>query len=486
MARPGLEVTVSDAPPSRSLPTDTSRLFIVDFAQKGDHTTPIRLTGPADAAAKIGDRVSYSYARDAMDVYGAEAYFARVVGPAPVAATAALAGTSGTTLNVTAKSVGDWGNGATGGLSVEVANGPSGATHRVLIIRLNGVEVERTPEYNSRDSFVTWSQASSYVTITAGAGTGLPTVAAAANLAGGTDDRSNATDTHWKAAVDRFQKELGPGQVAMLGRTTSQAHTDLLAHAQANNRVAILDGPNTLAKATLTSAVNAVRTLAAARYGGLFAPWVSYPGLAPGTTRTLPPSMFVAAKIAEVDPVEGPNQPAAGRWGRLEGALGVAATGSLTDLDYQDLNELGVNMIRVRLGVPTIFGWRTLADKDDFPLRWKLSNQRLEMLIIAESQDAGEDFIFRQIDGQGITLAGFGSAIGNRLNQMYVDGWLFPDPDDPRPETAFYVDTSSAVNTEQTIADGQLIADVAYRPSSFAELVKVRIVVVPIGTPITV
>lgn len=486
MPRPGLEVTVSDAPPSRSLPTDTSRFFIVDFAQRGDHTTPVYIAGAGDAPAKVGDRVTYSYVRDAMDVYGGGVYYSRVVGPNPVLATLAVPGTTGNTLTANAKSVGDWANGATGGVSVEFQNGSAGASTRIAVIRFNGAIVETSTDQTTRDGFVTWSQSSAYVNFVAGAGSGLPTVAAAANLAGGTDDHANATDTQWAAAVNRFDRALGPGQVAMLGRTTAQAATDLLAHAQANNRVALLDGPNSMSKSTLTSAVTAIRSLANARYGGFFAPWVSFPGTAPGLTRTLPPSIFAAAKIAEVDPVQGPNQPAAGALGRLDGALGLATTGALTDLDYQDLNELGVNMIRMRLGVPTIFGWRTVADKDDFPLRWKLSNQRLEMAIIAESQDAGEPFIFRMIDGQGITQAGFGAAIGDRLMRMYVRGDLFADPADPRPETAFYVDTSAAVNTAQTIADGQLIADVAYRPSSFAELVKIRIVVVPIGTPIAV
>jgi hypothetical protein len=40
------------------------------------------------------------------------------------------------------------------------------------------------------------------------------------------------------------------------------------------------------------------------------------------------------------------------------------------------------------------------------------------------------------------------------------------------------------VNTEETLADGQLIAEIGYRPAPFAELVYIRITHVPVGTPI--
>jgi hypothetical protein len=482
--RPGVEVTLQDAPPVRSANTDTSRWFFADFAHKGDHLAPVLVQGPSGAAAKLGNKVSYSIARDAMEVYGGAAYFARVVGPAPVYATLNLAGTSGTTLVVNAKSVGDWANGATG-LSVEVANGPAGASTRVLTIRLNGVIVETTPEYTTAAEFITWSLNSTYVTIVAGGGTAsLPTVAAAANMASGTDDRASATDTHWKAALERFTAEYGPGQMTQLGRTTAQAHIDTNEVEQETGRVAVNDGPNTVTKATLLTAAAADRAGANPEFGALFAPWITYPGTSAGTVRNLPPSPFVAREIARNDAIYGTNQPSAGDWGRLGDALGLAATGTaLTDLDYQDLNDAGINMIRLDQGVVTIFGWRTSASKITKPLDWMFSNQRLEMQIKAVTRAVGRDFLFRQIDGQGITLAAWNAALTDQMMRLYLAGALFPDPDDPRPQTAFIVETQS-VNTEETLADGQLIAEIGYRPAPFAELVYIRITHVPVGTPI--
>ncbi len=487
MPRPGVEVSVSEALPVRALPTDTSRWFFVDFAERGDHLAAFEVAGPSAAANLLGGVVAYSQARAAMDVFGGNAYFARVVGPNPVYASMNLTGTSGTTLVVTAKSVGDWANGATGGLQVSVANGPSGSSTRVLTITLNGVTVETTPEYTTRADFINWSLGSQYVTITAGGGTNsLPVVAAAASLTGGTDDHLNATDANWAAALARFTPDLGPGQESQLGRTTLQAHTDLAASALAHGRIAILDGQNTTTKATLKSEALARRNLTTtALVAAYFAPWLIYPGTAAGTVRTLPPSPFVARAIARTDPTFGPNQPAAGEWGRLEDVISIAATSPvLTETDYEELNTAGVNMIRMDVGLPTIYGWRTLADKTVYPLRWMLSNQRLEMLIRARAADVGHRFIFRRIDGQGITLAAWNSALTDMMMRLYLNGDLFADPDDIRPGTAFSVVTDSTVNTPTTLADGQLLADIAYRPAPFAELVKIRIVHVSPGVPI--
>jgi hypothetical protein len=448
------------------------------------------LNGPADAAVKIGDRVSYSAARDAMDIVGASSYFARVVGPNPVLATLNMTAT-GVTHTINAKTVGDWANGAAGGLSVQVIQGPAGgASYRQYVVFLNAVEVERSPEFAdniaSRQAVVDYSVSLTYVNITLGAGSGIPAVAAAANLAGGTDDRANAGETEWAAAINRFTPDLGPGQVSMLGRTTDTAHTNLLAHALASNRFALLDGPNTLVKATLLANASPLRALLTAPYGALYAPWVSYPGTAPGTTRTLPPSMFVARAMASNDATDGPNQPSAGDWGLIGDALGLGFTAAipLTDLDYQDLNAAGVDMLRVINGILGIYGARTLADPATKPLKWKASNQRLEMLIKAECGEVGQQFQFREIDGQGITLAAWHGALTERMLRLYNRGDLYPDPLDRRPETAFVVETGPTVNTAALIADGILSAEIAYRPSSFAELVRVKVTNVGTATPI--
>jgi hypothetical protein len=294
MSRPGVEVLTRDTAPPRSTPTTSDTAFIAGMTEKGTHTAPVLITSLDAYTTAFGARVTYGFLYDWLETAFREglsrAYVARVVGPAPVYATLAIPGSVGNTLTANAVSTGTWANGSTGGLSVQVINGGSGGLYRILIVFLNGVEVERTPEYNATQGFVDWSATSSYIRFVLGAGSGSPTVAAAANLASGTDDHANATDTQWVNALNLFGADLGPGQVSQVGRTTTQAHTDTIAHAYARNRFAILDGPDTAVKATLAAAPDAVDSLTGSRRGAMYAPWVNVAGSAPGTTKTVPPS----------------------------------------------------------------------------------------------------------------------------------------------------------------------------------------------------
>lgn len=483
---PRVIVESGDSLPVPVVPTDTSTWFFADMAARGSHLKPVHITSPSRAEGLIGERVAYSLARSAIDVVGS-AWFARVVGPNPVAASVDLAGTGGTTLTVTAKEVGEFADGANDGYTLDIIDGPvGGSTFRVIVVKYGGVEVARSPEFDAttRQAAVDWSTADAIpVTVTIGVGTGLPATATGTALAGGDDDHQNATDAEWAAAINRFSKDLGPGQVTMLGRTTSQAHLDTMAAAAATNRKAILDGLNTTVKATLLAAAATLRTNVNAKEGAYYAPWVTYPGVSGAGTRVLPPSPFVAAAYARNDPLYGPDQPAAGDWGVLTGAIGLPDS-TLSDDDYDDLNDAGVNMLREIYGVFEIMGARTLADPATSPTHYKVSNERLEMLIKARAAEIAQRFVGRKIDGQGVAMADWHGQLGAMMGALYLNGDLYPDPTDPRPETAFRVDTGSDVNTPESLQADQLLADIYFVPAPFAEMIKVTVTNVPIGTPL--
>ena len=61
------------------------------------------------------------------------------------------------------------------------------------------------------------------------------------------------------------------------------------------------------------------------------------------------------------------------------------------------------------------------------------------------------------------------------VNQYYVAGALYG----PEPSDAYSVDVGPAVNTEETIANGELHAVLRVRMSPFAELVVIEIVKYP-------
>ena len=468
--RPGVAIIQRENPPPRSAPSDTGVWFVTGETEKGP-LEATRVRSLSEFELKFGARQTFSFLYDAIETYfregGGSAYISRVVGPTPVQATRNLMDASaGVSLIVKANSAGAWGN----ALMVAVEAGTVPATDRVIIVSSGGVELERSPNLATQQAAVDWSTFSSYVTITLGASSLIPAVAAAAALSTGTDDRNNITDSQWLAALDKFTTGMGPGQVSAPGRSTTAAHTQLLDHAANQVRVAICDGPNTPTPGTLKTAAVAARA-GDQRYGAMFAPWLKVPGLSPNTFRTVPPSALVAARIAVVDNAYNPNTPAAGVKGEARWATGVSQSG-WSDLERDDLNASGVDVIREILGVVRVYGWRTLVDENIDPGWVNLGNSRINMAIKSQAEDIGEQYVFEEIDGQGILFSRFAGGLTGMLLEYYNEGALYGEtaPD------AFNVDVGAQVNTPQTIAAGELRAVIAYRPSPAAELVTIEIV----------
>lgn len=466
MALPGVVLVERDLPPPRSSATDTGVWLTTGLTERGTTTAQL-VTSLADFRNKFGARVTYSVLSDAVETYFAEgggrAYVSRVLGPTPVTAGLDLSDGTAATLRVSALGAGEYGNAYT----VQVVAGSVGGTF-VLVIASGGVELERSPDLLDTAAAITWADSSSYVRASELAGVGNPVVSAAAALTGGTDDRTNAGEADWTAALARFGRALGPGQVSAPGRTTQAAHTALLAHAQANNRVAILDAPDTTTAATLRAAAAALRSLATARHGALFAPWVNVRGLVAGTTRAVPYSAVQAGLISRQDRVAGPNEPAAGSRGESFYSVGPRAT--FTDADLDSMNTAGVNIAKLINGVVTTYGYRTLVDPIDL-VRLSLGSARLIMDLRGELEEAADAFVFRQIDGRGKTLSEFAGALTGVLLPHYAAGELYGDT----PDEAFRVEVGAAVNTPETIAAGELHAAVALRISTFGEVVRIEI-----------
>lgn len=288
---------------------------------------------------------------------------------------------------------------------------------------------------------------------------------------------TDATDPVLATALATFARDLGPGQVSAPGRTTATQQLALAVHAEANNRIAILDGPNTAVAATLTAAATiAGITPNQERYSAMFAPWVVMPPLTTGgANRTIAPSAVVAGLMARRD-AEGitPNQPAAGLLGESEEGLNTSQ--AYSDVDRTTFNLNGINILRPMYDGVRVYGYRTLADPTTDP-DWKnLSNARLFMAIQAQADAVMERFVFRQLDGQRLTIAEFGGALTGVVIPFWEKGSLYG----LTPEQAFRVDVGPNVNTDVTIAAGELRANIALRVSEFAEevileLVKVRV-----------
>lgn len=427
-----------------------------------------------------GDRVAYSSLFDCLETFfregGSKAYVARFLGPTPVIAKVDLSdSTPATTLRVSAKSAGEWGN----SLNVQVIAGDSGSEFKLVISHDTLGLLEQSPSLADTTAAIAWATASSdWVNASELAGTGDPVVAAAASMTGGADDRTNVTDTQRTAALDQFTKDLGPGQVSIPGATSATVHEALLNHAADNNRVALLDAADSTSAATIASAATAIRALSSNldRHGALFAPWATIVGLTgSATTRTVPYSAVEAGLIARSDAGGNPNVPAAGDNGIPRSVLDLTAV--FTDTERETLNDAGVNVARLVYEVPKTYGFRTVADPDDAPLHWMLNNIRTDMAITAKAEVIAERYLFRIIDGRGLTTAHFGGELADMLNGYYEIDALYGLTADE----AFRVDVGDTVNTVESIAEGRLRAILSIRRAPFAERVEVEIVKVAIN-----
>jgi hypothetical protein len=283
---------------------------------------------------------------------------------------------------------------------------------------------------------------------------------------------TQALDAGVTAALGRLTEGLGPGQILLadpLLAADPANQSALLAHAAANNRVALLSATDGTS-AALTAAATALHADTNARYGALFAPSAVIPGVTAGTTRTVPYTAIEAGIIARNDVSFSQNQAAAGDLGQSLYALDIA--GRYTDLEYQNLNAAGVDMARVIYGGVRTYGYRSVVDSAVMPQWQWFGWARLNMAITADANAIGEHYVFSQIDGRGHTISEFGGELSAMLAGYYEEDSLYG----ATPQDAYAVDVSSSVNTPTTIANGELHAVLTVRMSPGAEWVVIEIV----------
>lgn len=472
MTLPGTQVIPRESPPASSADIDTGTLFAVGFAERGATDKPVLVRNLSQYEREFGDRsTGYVTAYDSADAFfrdgGSRLYFSRATGPNPTKATLTLLDDAdANTVRIDAVAPGVW----YAGLDIVVEEGVADGTFVITVLDSDDDVLEQSPELNDVTELVAWSLTSGYIrAVDLGEGTD-PAVLAATDLAGGTDDKAAATDATWKAALDRFTADLGPGQVAMPGRTSGQAHADLFDHAGAKNRRALPDFDDTSNVGTLVAAVAAIRITDPARFGGCFGPWVVAEGVVRGTTRLIPGSAIVAALIARSEGLgNSPNVPAAGDNGISNVALDV--TQHFPDEDRETLNDAGYNVLLLRNNAVKVYGYRTPVNPITEPDWLLFNNSRLAMAIIAEADEIAERFMFDQIDGRGLKIAEFNGSLVGMLIPYFDAGSLYGETF----QDAAKVETGPQVNTTENLAQGILSAQIAIRMSPFAERVVIEI-----------
>lgn len=469
---PGPDVQILDAAPPASTLTDTGTRFIAGLSERGATSGDV---APGEVVHSLGEfterygaRQSYNGPEyDTVEAFFAEGgsrlFFSRIAGPAAVIAQAAVPAT-GSKFTAKAKGPGAYYNDVT----VAVASG-------VITVKKGATTVEVSPALADIAAAQAWAtDVSEWINITPLA-SGALADSAAVTLAGGADDRTNITDTERTAALARFGRDLGPGQVSMPGDTRSQAHAMLASHALAMNRFALADAPDTATVATIVAAAAAIKALGVdkARHIQLLDPWHVAPAISGSGTRTVPPSAVHGGLAARVDAMGNPNRAVAGR--RVVSRFATGLKYRRSDAEREQLANAGVTVYVDDQGVQP-YDDVVPVDAATDPEWLGAAGNRFVMRVIADALDIAKNHMFGSVAGP-VDLAAFQGDLKGMLAGWYADGALYG----ATAADAFRVETGAAVNTPETLAARQLRAAIALKIAPNARQVIVQIT----NTPLT-
>jgi len=467
-------VTIGERAAATLAAPSTSNAFFVGFTEKGPVDEPIYAVSMADVVEKAGERLATEpLLYDSLDAFfkegGSNAYIARV-SPGAVTASKTLVDSESKKVRlISAKSPGSWGNSIK--VSVTLAGGKVTYT-----VKYEGVLVEASPALDTLEEEIAWSEEeSAYIVIAKESeGSGDPKTQEV-TLAGGTYATGSATTEHIETAIDLFGRDLGPGQIAFPGNVSEAVQEYLLAHGEANNRRAVLDGDEDASVAELVSQATALRG-ETAKYGTLMGNWAVIPGLSRGTYRRIPLSGVFLGVIARCES-EGnnPNVAAAGKRGRCKFALDLVT--KFTDVERGELDDAGIIPALMKRGTVTIFGDVTLVNKTTEPNWRSFASSRLAMGVAALADLILDDFDFEQIDGHGYVFGDLkGKIEGGACMPYYLANAFYGQT----PPEAFEVNTGPDVNTPSSIANEEIKAQIAFRASPHGHTLSIEVVKVPI------
>jgi phage tail sheath protein FI len=258
--------------------------------------------------------------------------------------------------------------------------------------------------------------------------------------------------------------------IAAPGNTTTLVYNALIDQAQAlKDRFAILDSPAKTAIADLLKN-GGKRPKDSQGWAAFYYPQITVPPVLKNDFTTaannlVAPTGHIAGVYARVDSLRGVHKAPANEV--LLGALGVEDV--LNDGDQDQLNLDGVNAIRLFSQGPTVWGARTLQDRDaDKTFRY--INVRRLVTYIEQSLKVGLRFAVFEPNTLALRQQ-ITRSVRGFLDGVWRDGALFGATADD----AYYVRFPDAFNTDDDRALGRLTIEIGLRATYPAEFIIVRI-----------
>jgi uncharacterized protein len=295
-----------------------------------------------------------------------------------------------------------------------------------------------------------------------------PAVVANQPLANGASDNlMNIGPNQFRQGLDAL---TNVDDVELVCAPDATNQSDIVAHCEAmGDRFAILDAAKGLQPNG--NALLAQRGLAASQngYAAFYYPWIliNDPNSLTGNdTILVPPSGAIAGIMARVDSRRGVHYAPANEY--ITGAIGLERV--LSDADQADLNDAGINVLRIFQGsaIPIVWGARTTAPPELTAFRY--INVRRTFIFAETSIKYGiHSSVFAPNDQR--LWKKLKRTITDFLTQLWLSGALFGD----KAAQAFYVKIDEELNPPSTRALGEVFIEIGLAPTSPAEFLIVRI-----------
>lgn len=473
---PGVVVTTGvRTGPSGVVIAPSSTWFVAGTAERGPTTVAKAVASLAEFETYYGDYNSSFTLHQQVQTYfeegGARAYIARTVGASTTSGTLSLNASGAVpSLLLTAANGGVWSS----RVEVEVAVGVSSG----FIVKIYFDDVLQFSTGDVADVTAAVNKingsavAAIYVTATATVPSNVLVVAAKTALGAGVAGAS-PTAAQLVTALTLFTSNLGAGAVSIVDQFGTTIYDGIIAHAAANNRIAILgfDPASSSSAAISTAAAYAADTNAGG--AAFYFPHVQIPGLA-GTTLSISPEGYVAAKRSIAHNSYGSWQAGAGLISQADYLTGLASSVDKTTGDALDAAR--VNAIRVIQGTIRIYGARSVSS-DETNFRYITYKDTLNYIVV-EAERLLEDLVFSTIDGRRTIFGRVEARLIGLLDPIRSAGGLFAafDGDGNQIDPGYSVEVSDALNPVVQLATGLVKAKCGVRVSSVGDRIEVEVV----------